>query len=84
MAKQGGKAAAAGKSTTLTDTKGDASVVGVEADGHSSLKLYLSNGQEVFCMACGGGNWAANEANRDIIVDAITRTIQANAIPKAG
>lgn len=72
----GAKAPKNGTSTTT--------IVGVEAIDTYSIKLYLSDGRELLVMSAGAGNVQDNAANRDVVVDALTCTIQAVAsMPKA-
>jgi hypothetical protein len=59
----------------------NATLVGVEADGTASMKLYLSNGSELIVLSAGGGDWKVNRDNRDLLVDVLTRTIQNATLP---
>lgn len=60
---------------------GDVTVVGVRADGHSSMFFVLSDGTEVVALVAGAGSLASNAKNRDTLVPALQRSLGPVTVP---
>jgi hypothetical protein len=70
------------KKNAVADGGGEAMVVGVALNGTHSLKLFLDDGTELIALVAGGKSNAENAKNRDVLKEALERTLH-RALPEA-